>query len=379
MRKVSCVLSLAGICVSRRPRGDPVIRPSSFRRTCSVIALSAVALAACASHNDRAAPRRHVSIKDDPADAPPQPDRSPRAQRASHVMGAPDRQVQMAAPSSQPARPEPNSGSDQPSKSVAREPSPVLPKIGQTPPTLPVIVEAPIDKPKPAAETPPLARSAALDPRTVTQPKPAEVQPAPIEQPKTSVATPEPPAQAQPSRPVVVIKSAETAPQPDSRPITETRRRATPEAVSPPRNSAVPLPATAPPVVVAVPAPIVQAAQPPQPPTKVEAKADPKVATLTDDQRVASTLSRVDGYMKSGAFQNARTLLEDAAKSGNPKLLTALAETYDPLVLREQYPKLARTGDPEKAIALYEHATAKGATHVAARVAALKILAGAKR
>jgi hypothetical protein len=374
-----------------------VIRSSSLLRTCSLVALCAIALGACATRGDEPA-RRVPSIKDDAADFEAKRPRVVRDHRVSHVVGPASREVTPAVRAPM-ERVEVKPAVD-PAPKATSEPAPVLPKVEKAPPAVRVIVEAPVEPKeapvatKPAAEAQPPVKTAILDPRPAPA-KPAEVLPAVPEAPKTTVVSPESAVPAPTVRAPVVIKPAETVPTPapsEARPTADVRRKPAPEAVTPPRNSAVPpVVVTQPPAVVAPanpqvavvpPAPpaVVQPAQPPQKvDPKPEVKVEPKIAVLTEDQRVASVLASVDTYMKAGRFQSARLLLEDATKSGNPKLLAALAETYDPLTLREQYPKLSRTGDPEKAIALYEQAKAKGGVNLDARIAALKTLAGPKR
>jgi hypothetical protein len=102
------------------------------------------------------------------------------------------------------------------------------------------------------------------------------------------------------------------------------------------------------------------------------------VAPLADDQRANASIASADAYMRAGRYQNARTLLEDTAKSGNPDVLQALGESYDPLLLPEKYPKLARIGDAPRAVFYYEQAKAKGARDLDRRLMALKTLIGQK-
>lgn len=82
--------------------------------------------------------------------------------------------------------------------------------------------------------------------------------------------------------------------------------------------------------------------------------------------------------MAAGRIAKARALLEEQAKSGSADALSALAETYDPLHLREAFPRLLRAADPVKALATYEKAKAAGAAGLDERIEALRPLAAAR-
>jgi hypothetical protein len=116
------------------------------------------------------------------------------------------------------------------------------------------------------------------------------------------------------------------------------------------------------------PAPVAAVNEPP--------KSEPaiRIAALSEIQRVKSTLARAQDYLAANRISDARTLLEEAAKSGSQEILFALAETWDPLYLRQANPRLARAGDPVRAIAVYEAARARGAANTDARIDALKAL-----
>jgi hypothetical protein len=83
--------------------------------------------------------------------------------------------------------------------------------------------------------------------------------------------------------------------------------------------------------------------------------------------------------MSSGRFAQARGLLEDLARSGDPAILKALGEAYDPLHLRDTYPKLTRAGDAAKAMAAYEKAKAAGAKDLDGRIDQLRAMIAAKQ
>jgi hypothetical protein len=274
-------------------------------------------------------------------------------------------------------------------------PAPRLPKDVDVTPPVRIVIEAPaepkVSAPEPKVEPKP--------PRAPVVEKPSEAPSVAEARPSTEirrkapdVTPPQPPKMAAvppavatpvtPPTPVAPPAIAPIAPPPVAPVAPPQIAKPTPPAVSPP--VAAPVAPPTPPVAQPAPvAPPVVAAPAPAPAIKIEpkpdAKTEPKIAALTDEQRTAATLLRADQYMKAGQYQNARTYLEDAAKGGNGKIIAALAESYDPLLLRDQYPRLARTGDPDKAIALYEQAKAKGVAGLDARIAALKTLAGPKR
>lgn len=96
-----------------------------------------------------------------------------------------------------------------------------------------------------------------------------------------------------------------------------------------------------------------------------------KVAALSDEQRVRDTIARAQEYLKTSRIINARSLLQDAARDDNPLLLTALAETYDPLHLREKFPSLSRAAEPARALDIYRRASERGSQMAAQKLKSL--------
>ncbi len=219
-------------------------------------------------------------------------------------------------------------------------------------------------------------------------------QPAPVSQP-ASVSQPAPVSQ-----PVVAPPPSKLAAT-EVRPTIETRRApaqqvaanispSAPAVVSPaapvltmPAPAMAPAPASPAPVIAApkVEAPVVAPKPPvavniqpkaPAPAAASDLPVQPKIAAVSEDQRVRDAIARADEHLKKGNFINARALLQDAGRGENGELLVALAETYDPVVLARRFPRYARAGDSAKALELYQRAAAKGSSTAVNRVDALK-------
>ncbi len=263
----------------------------------------------------------------------------------------------------------------------------------------------------PKAETPaatPLTKPAAERPKVAAGPVQSTAAPVALAKPEaaalpqaqpalpTTVAVKTPDVKTPESRVSEVVKVPEPPKAPDiatspevkpadARPLTQARQAA-PQASALPQASAAPLPqAAAAPVVQAPVAPQVSATAPPAGPVRqaaietAPAQAMPQAVPTTPQQRMTDGVARAADYMSAGRIANARSLLEDQAKSGDPAVLKALGETYDPMHLRDSYPKLARTGDPAKAMAAYEKAKAAGAKDLDARIDVLRAMITAKQ
>lgn len=235
----------------------------------------------------------------------------------------------------------------------------------------------------------------------VAPPPPPPVRQAVVAAPPVSIAPPNPtlpavaaaptPAPAPPAAVVVIppaapkapepttVKVAEAAPVATARPIAEARRAPASEVKQGVTTSpAVAAPAIAEPKPVVVTPPSAATAAPtptpqPQPQRQRQvASAGPNAAPLSETERLREGLARATFYMAASRLANARAVLVDLSRSGHPDVLQALAETYDPLHLRDAYPKLARTGDSAKALEFYDKAKAAGAANADARMRALK-------
>jgi hypothetical protein len=131
-------------------------------------------------------------------------------------------------------------------------------------------------------------------------------------------------------------------------------------------NAAAAAPTPAPSAAPALPAPAVPA-------TPAPAKqATTKVTSLTEQIRVRTVLDQADALMKTGDVTKARAQLQDAARGDSPDLLTALAATYDPIVLLD-YPRAQSAADAKRASELYAVAAGKGSKSASDRLAKLKI------
>ena len=70
---------------------------------------------------------------------------------------------------------------------------------------------------------------------------------------------------------------------------------------------------------------------------------------------------------------NARAALVDGNKGQDPALLLALAETYDPIMLK-RYPRMSGEADMKRAMDLYSQAIAKGSEPAKSALARLQTL-----
>lgn len=99
-------------------------------------------------------------------------------------------------------------------------------------------------------------------------------------------------------------------------------------------------------------------AQPPQPPMLPPML--PKVAAPATAELQRVVIQRSIGHLKSGNIANARAVLTDANRlNDSPEVLTALANTFDPITL-QAYPRLVGQADAQRALGLYKQAAAQG-------------------
>jgi hypothetical protein len=175
---------------------------------------------------------------------------------------------------------------------------------------------------------------------------------------------------AEPRRAAELPKVAANIPQPaPSAPLVVAPKAEQPKPVEAPKADAVKV---APPAVTPK-APVTVNIQPKAPSAPAaDLAVQPKIAAISEDQRTRDTVAKAAEYQARGNFINARALLQDAGRGENGELLLALAETYDPLVLAQKYPRFARAGDTARALELYQRAAGKGATSAVARMDALK-------
>ena len=336
------------------------------------ITLTAVALAAC-GHRYEAEPEYEVSIKD----------------RPSASVFEPRQHFYYTAPSTRPVpMPRERLGAatvvPKPQRPVAKKVSAdsgvtVVPKAAAAPLPAPSAIvrdvtpkmakAAPAPAPAPAAE-PPAPAAVPLPPANVPAPivpkadVPAKSAAAPAVEVTPKVEVVPPPMAGTPAaaQKPVITPPAEVRP---AAPKADAPKAEAPKA-EPPKAEVAQPPAVVPPKVVAkAPEQPAPKATPPAPP------ASTKVTSLSEQTRVKDALDRADQFLKTGQATNARALLQDAARGENIDLLTALAATYDPLVLKD-YPASASAADPKRAAELYEAAIAKGSVAAKDRLARLK-------
>jgi hypothetical protein len=173
-------------------------------------------------------------------------------------------------------------------------------------------------------------------------PQPVAVQPPSSHAPHHSEPdAPPPPAKAETVPPATTAKATEpVAPAPPAAPIVKLEPHQ-------------PTPPAAPPAVAR---PLAPAATPPT--------GDLPTTPAAARQRAAQLL-------KLGRIEPARRILSLPAVGADPGVITALAETYDPLVLAA-YPSLAASADVAKARQLYLLAVAKGNQDALKRLTALE-------
>jgi hypothetical protein len=125
-----------------------------------------------------------------------------------------------------------------------------------------------------------------------------------------------------------------------------------------------PMPVAPPPVVPMVTAP---------PAAEAPSSSSPVVRTL-EPREVASFLSRAQDLISSGDLQSARLLLRRAAEAQNARAAFALAQTYDPIVLK-RFGASAPTADVNAARSWYEKAREWGAPDAQRQLDALDTFA----
>jgi hypothetical protein len=104
--------------------------------------------------------------------------------------------------------------------------------------------------------------------------------------------------------------------------------------------------------------------------TAAAARSDPRL-NPDSEAEVARLLARANVLLKQGDIGSARIVLERAAETGNAKASFALAETYDPLVLRK-WGAYGTLGDAAKARDLYARAQTGGVKEARERFDALR-------
>lgn len=334
--------------------------------TLPVLALFA---AGCATHDaHRAEAVRHGSIKDAPAAARAA---TPPVKRVAYAP-----RVHATARTAQPH------AARAPATIPDTAPEPMQPSRPEVRPSLRATLPdaAPRDLPPArAATTPPVDQMPAVRPPAGEVRPTTEGRRAALSTPPAPTVTPPVPPAAQPTvTPPAVPQAPAAAPAQAAPgiPAATVRLPAQPPAIpAPPKSAAVP---ATPPAAAAAQPQAAPVTVPAEPKITVVPKGDVpvagKVVTPAGEQIVRETITRAQSYMSAGRIENARASLEDAARGGNPDLLVALAETYDPVRLRETYPRLARAGDAARAIAIYEVAKARGAKDLDARIDTLRRL-----
>lgn len=320
--------------------------------------LAAVLLAAC-SHRHEAEPEQQMSIKDNAPVAAAQP-----ARAYSHAQTPSNRPVPM---------PRQRLGGDMSAATPRAAAAPSKTSVRSSADPLP----APAPTPKVVTLPPPAPAAAAAIVKDVTpkiakaEPAPASVPPASVPMPPANVPPPITPKSAMPATPEAPQKSAAAPVQPETLVVPKVELIPAPMTDAPAPVKPVVPPVTAKPEVK-LPA---AAAGANMIVKGTDAAAKPatstKTASLSEQTRVKDALDRADQFLKTGQAINARALLQEAARGENADLLTALAATYDPIVLKD-YPASAKAADAKRAVELYDAAISKGSVAAKDRLTRLK-------
>jgi hypothetical protein len=345
--------------------------------------LTALLLAGCAAHRDEHAAPRHVSIKD-------KPEAVTRPAPVANKMPAARVKVEKAEKSAPPTVRVAAAPSMPPAAKIVAEAGPVPVEKGRVKSAAneaekPIIVNKPLAQPSALEPQPAAPKTVAVTPkaetpaivvRTINSPSAAATNDiAKTSKPVEKVA--EKPA----PQPTLVMPAHEPAATETARPTTDARRGNTVIAA----NSPAIAPAASPSVTFQLPAQaqVVEAPakqqvaialqpKPKAPAAATDLPGQPKLAALSEDQRVRDTIARANDHLQANRLINARALLQDAARGSNGELLMALAGTYDPVQLRQTHPRLVRSADPLRALELYQQAAQNGASASLARIEALR-------
>jgi hypothetical protein len=171
-----------------------------------------------------------------------------------------------------------------------------------------------------------------------------------LEQPRTAQYRALPPAPA----PVAQEQGARPAEQD----VSAARKKLVDD---PPRLAVAPAAASTPPTAEAnaAPEPPPRAVEPSAPPSS------PGPAMPVEDAR--RMLARAGALVREGQIGSARALLELAARSRDPSVYIALADTYNPKMLARWH-AIGIAGDEARALALYRQAADSGMAEAGARL-----------
>lgn len=192
--------------------------------------------------------------------------------------------------------------------------------------------------------------------------KVTELAPTPVAR---KAASPPPQAAAivpKPPQPASLIQAQPQAPTPPAQTVVASAEISTtlPSPILP-----LTAPPTAPPIAAA-PAP-----QAPVPAVSAPQPAPPKPRTGPSQAEIIAFTTRARDLIKSGDIAGARLLLERAASGEDGASLLALAETYDPAVLKS-WGVIGVRPDVEKARGLYQKAADRGMPDARERMLALR-------
>jgi type II secretory pathway predicted ATPase ExeA len=240
-------------------------------------------------------------------------------------------------------------------------------------PEPPAPVEAAAAAPEPPAAPVPVVRKESAEAvfAAPSAPTPAVPAPPPV---AIAVSLSSPPAAADPTPPATEVALSVSLPPAAPAPAADLAP-ALPPAQAP--AALDPAPAQAPAALDPAPPPtaaVLAASLPLAAPVPAPAAVAPFPAAVSRPAATAIPaailLTRGDQLLRTGDLVAARLFYERGAEQGHGPSATALARTYDPLVLKEQAVRGAR-GDREAALSWYRRALELGDTAASARLEAL--------
>lgn len=107
------------------------------------------------------------------------------------------------------------------------------------------------------------------------------------------------------------------------------------------------------------PKPVLAAPSATPQPTQAVSPLPPGPATTLSKIEIEAIIERGNVLLRTGDFASARLFYVQAARAGSAKAMTAVAWTYDPLMLARMG-IIGNHGEPAKALELYRQAVALG-------------------
>ncbi|MDB5361726.1 MAG: hypothetical protein JWO51_3023 [Rhodospirillales bacterium] len=181
-----------------------------------------------------------------------------------------------------------------------------------------------------------------------------------VADPSTTAAAPPAQSPVEPSKP----SAAERPPEPvdpveDAIPMPSAAVEGEPVPATPPIPSPVEPATAAAPTIEPEPKPVLAAPSATPRPTQAVSPLPPGPATTLSKIEIEAIIERGNVLLRTGDFASARLFYVQAARAGSARAMTAVAWTYDPLVL-DHMGIIGNRGEPAKALELYRQAVALG-------------------